>query len=356
VQTDPRYRVFISYAHDDEEIFNAVREALRGTNVLANSDKNLRAGFGFTTQIQELIAHSHAFIPILTERSHARGWVHQEIGYAVALGVPHVPIGVGKVPEGMIALAQAVRIEKLAEIELKVSSINLSHLVSESGRSWAPPSACALEPEERAEKIEDFAESALATIGPACVRMVGAFGSFSLPDEPPEHPAWLARYGNKPRGAFACRMFRRERAALARHADNAGLKMIVNCGLDLDRVCGEGVTRTRIFLLREYLKSLPDDLVEIVLVPNRPPDLALAVGDWFVAESMAARVGVGVLQTVFSSHAPTVTRKIGEFDQNLLGLLKARGILPKESRRKAIEELTEMIRRLPPHPAWSCDP
>ena len=36
-------------------------------------------------KIQTEIAHAHVFVPILTAHSHKAGWVHQEIGYALAL-------------------------------------------------------------------------------------------------------------------------------------------------------------------------------------------------------------------------------------------------------------------------------
>src|SRR4051812_41174276 len=101
-------RVFISYSHKNREAFEAVSEALRVLGLIPWSDQDLAAGPGFTLQIQTKIAHSHLFVPILTPESHRRGWVHQEIGFAVALKVPCVPVCIGKVPEGMIAMAHAV--------------------------------------------------------------------------------------------------------------------------------------------------------------------------------------------------------------------------------------------------------
>src|SRR6185295_7572717 len=98
--TDQRIRVFISYAHDDRPIFDAVCAALRKVGLEPWSDVDLQKGIGFTEQIQTNISHSHLFLPILTARSHPRGWVHQEVGFAVAMKIPCVPICVGKLPEG----------------------------------------------------------------------------------------------------------------------------------------------------------------------------------------------------------------------------------------------------------------
>lgn len=104
-RTASGFRVFISYSHDDRSIFDAVRAALQSAGVEPWSDVDLTAGTGFTEQIQTNISHSHVFVPILTPQSHARGWVHQEVGYAVAMKIPCVPICVGKLPDGMIAMA-----------------------------------------------------------------------------------------------------------------------------------------------------------------------------------------------------------------------------------------------------------
>ena len=95
-QGESPLRVFISYSHDDSGEFAAVCEALRAAGAEPWSDANIAAGRGLTHQIQSYIAHSHVFVPILTPRSHARGWVHQEIGFAVAMKVPCVPSCIGQ--------------------------------------------------------------------------------------------------------------------------------------------------------------------------------------------------------------------------------------------------------------------
>jgi hypothetical protein len=132
--------------------------------------------------------------------------------------------------------------------------------------------------------------------------------------------------------------------------------MIVNHGLELDEHYGPGAKRTRLCILTQFLESLliPDEQVQVALVPEHPPHLVLAVGDWFVAESLAGRPVRGVLHTVFTSHAPTVKRLIAEFDTKLTALLAEQGVSPSQSRSKAVDRLKAMIRDLPPHPAWSC--
>jgi hypothetical protein len=196
------------------------------------------------------------------------------------------------------------------------------------------------------------------TIGLACVRIQGGMSSFSIPDEPADHPVWIARYGNKPRSPYAYQLFRRERIALQRHATSAGIRMIIGTGLDLDVEYGTGVTRTRLCLLAQFIESidLAHDRVQLVLVERRPPQLTVAVGNWFFAESFAARPVRGVLHTVFTTHAPTVTRRVTEFDHDLASLLARQGTPPERSRTWVLERLKDRIRTLPSHPAWTCQP
>jgi hypothetical protein len=131
--------------------------------------------------------------------------------------------------------------------------------------------------------------------------------------------------------------------------------MIINHGLCLDRYYGKGVKRTRLAILLRFLESLslPDESVMIALVEDHPPDLMLGVGDWFVAESMAGRPVRGVLQTVFMSHAPSVTHRLQEFDAKIRNLVDEQKSPPGQSKAWAIEQIHFMIRGLPPHPAWS---
>jgi hypothetical protein len=137
----------MSYSHEDRAIFTNVSDSLTRLGVGPWSDADLAAGRGFTEQIQTNIGHSHVFVPILTPRSHARGWVHQEIGYAVAMRIPCVPICVGKVPDGMIAMAQAIVIdEDLVGLDRKLLAVDFARLVEQAGRHWVPPGQAALEP------------------------------------------------------------------------------------------------------------------------------------------------------------------------------------------------------------------
>lgn len=357
---ESKLRAFISYSHSDRPAFEAVNATLRALGLAPWSDQDLEAGHGFTEQIQTKIAHSHLFVPILTPESHNRGWVHQEIGFAVALKVPCVPICIGRIPEGMIAMAHAVVFgddADLSQLEEKIGRVRFVHLVQAASRELGAPSDCAQEPEDRALMIERYADEAHFNLGPSCVRIHGGMSSFSLPDESPEHPAWRARYADQPRSPNAYKLLRRERRSLEQHARAGGLGLIAHVGLDVDGHCGPGAKRARLCILKQFLESLrgPEERFRVALVSEHPPDLFLAVGDWFTAESRAPRPVRGVVQTVFTVHAPSVGRRLQEFDADLGKLLEARATPPIDSRQAAIAELDGLIRNLPRHAAWSCE-
>lgn len=351
-----KIRAFISYSHKDGEAFEAVRGALEAGGLNPWSDCDLRMHLtGFTEQIKSFIAHSHVFVPILTPESHARGWVHQEIGFAVAMKVPVVPICIGSLPDGMIQMSQAVVLKNPSDdLEQKLRKVNFDDLVSEAGLHWQAPSESALEIEDRALYMERYADEARKTLHPQCVRQSGGFSSFSLPDEPAGHPAWIARGADKPYAAHTATLLRRERRALGAHVKAAGCKLIVNLGIDIDSYCGAGAKHARLSTFLEFLENLQlaPGLVQVVLLEHYQLHSLVAVGDWFVAESLSGRHGRGFQQTLFTAHAPSVTRYVEEFDHEMRGLLEAQGISAEDSRDVAIRRLREELSKLEPHPAW----
>jgi hypothetical protein len=352
--TSQNLRVFVSYSHEDLELYREVCSCLRKSGLSPISDADLRPAQGFTEQIQVDISHAHVMVPILTPRSHARGWVHQEIGFAAALKIPCVPICVGELPDGMIAALHGVVLsETLDDLETKLSSVDFVGVVEQASEQAVPPSFVAPEPEARSQAIHKYADEAFLRSGFQRVRIGGGLSSFSLPDELPDHPKWSAAYGDRPRSEYSYRLIRNEHLALKRHAVKAGLSMIVNIGLNLDQQRGPGVTRTRLCLLHEFLSGLTDDRVVIAVVRKHPPDVTLAVGDWFIAESQAAREIRGVLHTTFMAHAPTVRRSIADFDRRLTSTLQGQKVEPQDSRRRALELIEAKVRELPHHSAWS---
>ncbi len=355
-ETMSKPRAFISYSHENGDAFEAIRVALESRGLIPWSDCDLTPHLaGFTEQIKSYIAHSHVFLPILTPESHARGWVHQEIGFAVAMKVPVVPICIGSLPDGMIQMSQAVVLNSLADgLEKKLGRVRFEDLVAEAGLHWQPPSESALEIEDRALLLERYADEARRFIGHQCVRQAGGFSSFSLPDESSGHAHWIARWADKPRGANTATLLRRERRALEAHAKVGGCKLVVSLGTDIDQYYGLGAKHARFSIFLDFLErlQLAPGLVQVVLLEKYPPHSLLTVGDWFVAESRAGRFGRGFQQTLFTAHAPSVTRQVEEFDHDMRGWLDAQGTSAEDSREWAIQRLRVEVSRLEPHPSW----
>ncbi len=347
-----RHRAFISYSHGDEREFLAVRTMLGRLGFEDSSDRRLSAGSGFTEQIRMLITHSHVFVPILTPQSHKRGWVHQEIGFSVAMRIPVVPVCIGSLPEGMIKMNQAVVVRRTgSDLEAKLRNVNFNSLIEESGKGGFPQISCALRPEERAKMIEESADDARRCIGAQFIRYSAGLTSFSLPDESPEHDSWTARYADAPRSRFAFEWFRRERQALEKHARKAGCRLLIHTGFDADKDYGPGAQHTRLRILTDFLESV-NGKVEAFVSKQVNKSSVLFVGDWMLAESHALRPVLGIQHTSFTAHAPAIQRRLEEFDGDFLQQLHEAGIDPLDSRRVAIRKLKALLKSAPPHPLW----
>src|SRR5688572_5565982 len=102
------YRVFVSYAHSDQGIVSDLVNCLGGIGFQVLWDKHINPSKRFTDEIRELIARSHLFIPVVTERAKESRWVNQEIGMALAMNIPILPISLEGSPDAMIAETQAI--------------------------------------------------------------------------------------------------------------------------------------------------------------------------------------------------------------------------------------------------------
>src|SRR5688572_27805077 len=86
------YRLFLSYSSEDRALAEEVERVLTSLGLVVSWDGKLDAGIHFSDEIKASIARSHLFVPLLTESSKLRPWVHQETGYAMGVGVPILPM------------------------------------------------------------------------------------------------------------------------------------------------------------------------------------------------------------------------------------------------------------------------
>jgi hypothetical protein len=124
------YRVFIRYSHSDRHFVERLVEALDKASVTPLWDNDLLPGTGFSDQIQSFIINSHVLMPFITTASAERPWLHQEIGFAIALGKPVLPVILGGLPLGIISGIQAVQLrEDLADAPIKLLAEYIRRLV-----------------------------------------------------------------------------------------------------------------------------------------------------------------------------------------------------------------------------------
>src|SRR4051794_13507578 len=194
------YRVFISYSHDDMAPAQRVVDVLKANGLTVLWDKDFAYGRGFHDQIKTFIAHAHVFLPVITARSSERGWVHQEIGYALGLNVPVLPVAAEVLPGQMIDHLHAVRMdgdpERLkADLPLDV----FDRLVSGAAEPLQALFQCAVQQEERSALIARYANDVLSLRQHGRVRHRGGLTAFDMPDKPVNNPLWRERYGTMPR-------------------------------------------------------------------------------------------------------------------------------------------------------------
>lgn len=358
MMSKPRYRVFVSYSHDwsemAQEIVGHLRDALQ---LDAYCDSSLQPGAPFTDEIKEQIARAHVFLPLLTKNIRKRPWVNQEIGYALGLRVPVLPVALGRLPGGMAQSLQAIdipkhcrwsdddrsrrRVRRKAGLTAALAQLlpreRIERLV-ERGREQ--PSAnfeWADSLELRTEMIVRGARWVRSRSGPAMIRQVAVLSSFSLPDKPPEHKIWDEIEGQDASCDYGRRLLAQERQILDEHACHAGCRLLLFPWLNRESASPQR-TQARIKVLIEGLKKIDaapaegEKLVAIIEPSPLPTEddakaaelsakkagrnarNLLIIGDWFAAESAVRLPGTGYQQTIATWHAGTVWNWLEEFD------------------------------------------
>ncbi|MDR3688504.1 MAG: toll/interleukin-1 receptor domain-containing protein [Fimbriimonas sp.] len=348
LEGEPKYRAFISYSHENYDLASKLAEALDNTDgVEALWDEQFAHGQGFHEQIKNHIAHAHVFVPILTEQASQRIWVHQEIGFSMALNIPVLPIAVGELPEGLIQLKHALRLVDgdVNSIRGYLSSERIAALIERSsGRSEAIY-ACAEFAEDRARLMAQYAEDVMALGKHGIVRQRGGLSSFAIPTQTIGHSIWKRRYGNFTKSDDHCRNQRKERLALGRHAEARGCKLIIESDITYEKF-GVDARLCRLECLLGFLQSMNNENCQVAIhLDQSHSESVTLVGNWFCAEAIAGSLQAGFRQTVFTRHAPTVMEKLYDFDAKFDELLDGH-IRKQESRDYAIAHIEDLIKSL----------
>jgi hypothetical protein len=338
-----KIRIFISYSRQDKELVKKLVSVIKNDEISVLWDENLMAGTGFHEQIKDYISHAHIFMPILTRESSNRGWVHQEIGYAMALNIPVFPLTTEEIePGGMLQMIQAVKIsEDESILREQLNQFKFRTLLKNT--SQVPLYQCASLPEERTKMMATFANNIAFTGNYGLVRQKGGLSSFHIPSECVRRKVWHDRYYPETKSEYHKSLQRSERLALQNHAQEKGCRLIITAEYAiLNRHFL--AAKTRIISLLEFLEnsSLPECIVAIQKEKTDKQSLTI-VGDWFMAESVSFKDGDGYMNTFFTHNASEIKRRIEDFDCELDDLLEEWGWKTENSREKAIEELNRIL-------------
>jgi hypothetical protein len=106
---DQGYRVFLSHKAEVKKKAARLKEqlALFGISAfVAHAD--IRPGKEWQAEIEKALRTMDAFVALLTSKFHDSDWTDQEVGYALARGVPRIAVKLGKKPYGFIGKFQAL--------------------------------------------------------------------------------------------------------------------------------------------------------------------------------------------------------------------------------------------------------
>ena len=361
LEDERKFRVFLSYSHQDVDLVRVLDQILRKNGFDPMWDKHFAFGQGFHEQIRKFIAHAHLFIPVLTAAADQRKWVHQEIGYAMAMNVPVLPVAVSTpereaLPGEMIQHLHAIRIvlggsrinpDDHERLEQLLAAGGIERLIKRSVEPDRVLFTCADFHENRAAMLAQYSDDVQALGRSGLVRQKGALSSFHIPSNTINHRVWRDRYGGKDRGEEHCRLQLRERMALTLHANEIGCRLIIDPYLTYDQ-WGERARRVRLKSLWDFLSDMPDEKCQVAISPALGHGTNCTyVGNWFAAETTTAILGKGYFQTIFTRHAPSVTERIANFDGEFEELLAEAGVGPEQSRRQAMDLLAREIEKIP---------
>lgn len=106
---DVGFRVFLSHKSEVKKETAALKDGLRLFGIscfVAHED--IHPTKAWQDEIENALASMDGFVALMTENFHDSDWTDQEVGYAVARGVPIIAVRLGKDPYGFIGKFQAL--------------------------------------------------------------------------------------------------------------------------------------------------------------------------------------------------------------------------------------------------------
>jgi hypothetical protein len=106
---DDGYRIFLSHKAEVKKEAAQLKEHLEvfGMSCFV-AHQDIHPTKEWQEEIENALASMDAFVALLTEKFHDSLWTDQEVGYALARGVPMIAVKLGKDPYGFIGKFQAL--------------------------------------------------------------------------------------------------------------------------------------------------------------------------------------------------------------------------------------------------------
>lgn len=103
------YRVFLSHKSEVKKETAQLKEGLDLFGISAFvAHADIKPTRQWQEEIENALASMHAFVVLLTKEFHDSNWTDQEVGYALARGVPMIVVKLGRDPYGFIGKFQAL--------------------------------------------------------------------------------------------------------------------------------------------------------------------------------------------------------------------------------------------------------
>lgn len=86
------YHVFLSYSHSDREWANALAQALSRQKVRVWTDSQIRPGERWADSIDTALTNSKYVVFLVSPKSNRSSWAAFELGAALGMGKPVLPV------------------------------------------------------------------------------------------------------------------------------------------------------------------------------------------------------------------------------------------------------------------------
>lgn len=127
IWTEGAYRVFLSHKSEVKKQAAELRDrlALFGISAFV-AHEDIRPTRAWQLEIENALASMDAFVALLTDKFHDSNWTDQEVGYALARGVPMIGVKLGLDPYGFIGKFQALACD-WKEAPVEISTLLMPH-------------------------------------------------------------------------------------------------------------------------------------------------------------------------------------------------------------------------------------